>query len=229
MEEQASFETRAVLAPRRARLTRLALLVPVVVLFAAAWAGISGPRSGPARADDPGAVELAAASRSVVGDASPSRAPATTPRPRPAEVLGLHVQRLDDLQRHEGGRDDMVVVTGWYVATAMSDCPAVGVINRDGSLPEIRPDLDALTFCDRYGLLYASHPVLDGRNSAGFPAVAVTLLSGVVAPNELETIGAAATEVVVIGRFVPSGDGCDVEGACRERLVVDHVAWTPGA
>jgi hypothetical protein len=63
---------------------------------------------------------------------------------------------------------------------------------------------------------------------AGLPAVAVTLVVGVVVPPELEMIGADSTEVVVVGRFVESGDGCRIPAGCRRELVVDHVAWTPG-
>ena len=90
-------------------------------------------------------------------------------------------------------------------------------------------------------MLYASRPDLDERlptdnlnednrsNNGGLPSVAVTLAVGVVAPPELEMIGADATEVVVVGRFVEVGDGCGGPAGCRLELVVDHVAWTPGA
>lgn len=223
MEEQASFETRAVLAPRRARLSRLGLMLPVVALVVTAWAGVSGARPEQA-ADIPAPAAIADGSLAVEG---PTTAPPVAREPRPGRVVGLDVQRLDDVQPQQLGRDDVVAVTGWYVATAITDCPRIVVIRREGSLPEVRHDFDELAFCDRYGLLYGSRPQSDGTRDASLPAVAVTLVVGVVVPDELEMIGADATEVVVVGRFVDSADGCLAPATCRHELVVDHVAWTP--
>ena len=239
MEEQASFEARAVLAPRRARLTRLALLLPVVALVAIAWAGVSGPRSDQATAEIPDPTAVAAPSLTAEGS-TPAVAPRVRPPPRPAQVIGLTVNRLDDIQSLGLGRDEVVAVAGWYVATAITDCPRIVIIRRQGSLPEVRRDFDALAFCDRSGVLYASRPDLNERlptnnlnddnrsDNGGLSAVAVTLVVGVVVPPELEMIGTDATEVVVVGRFVDSGDGCRLLTGCRRELVVDHVAWTPG-
>jgi hypothetical protein len=141
----------------------------------------------------------------------------------------LAVQRLDDIRPRRLGRDDVIAVAGWYVATAITDCPPLAAIYREGSLPEVRGDADEWAFCDRFGVLYASRPDLDeSPPSAGLAAVAVTLVVGVVVPPELEVIGADATEVVVVGRFVEPGDGCRVRLGCRRELVVDHVAWTSG-
>jgi len=47
-------------------------------------------------------------------------------------------------------------VAGWYVATDIVDCPPRAAIERTGSLLEIRGDADALAFCERSGVLYAS-------------------------------------------------------------------------
>lgn len=230
MDEEATFEARAVLAPRRARLTRLALLLPVVALVAIAWAGLSGARSDKTTAaiTDPTAV------------AAPSATPGVQRPEHPAQVVGLDVHRLDDVQPQSLGRDDVIALAGWYVATALTDCPPLAAIYREGALPEIRGDADTWAFCVRSGVLYASRPDLDERlptnnlnednrsNNGGLPSVAVTLAVGVVAPPELEMIGADATEVVVVGRFVEVGDGCGGPAGCRRELVVDHVAWTPG-
>jgi hypothetical protein len=217
MEEQASFEARAVLAPRRARLARLALLLPVVALTAIAWAGLSGARSDQAIAEIPDPTALAAPSL---------RAPE-----HPAQVIGLAVHRLDDVQPRGLGRDDVIAVAGWYVPTAITDCPPLDAIYRDGALPYLRGDADRFAFCVRSGVLYASRPDLeDGRpGSTGPRAVAATLAVGIIAPPQLELIGMDATEVVVVGRFLGFGDGCRVLATCRRELVVDHVAWTPGA
>ena len=211
MDEQATFEPRAVLAPRRARLTRLALLLPAVALVAIAWAGFSGARTDEATAEVP--VPTAAVTRSPQ---------------YPAQVVGLDVQRLDDVQPRWLDRDDVIAIAGWYVATAITDCPPLDAIYRDGSLPEVRGDAGVLAFCERAGVLYASRPSLDKHENAGLRAVAATLAIGIVAPPELEIIGTVATEVVLIGRFVGSGDACRVHAGCRRDLVVDHVAWAPG-
>jgi hypothetical protein len=221
MNEQAGFEVRAVLAPRRRRMARLAPLLPVVALVAVAWAGFGGPRSG-ATAQIPDRTADAAPSSTVAG---------STPAPVPAQVLGLHVQQLDEVQAQSLGRDDVIAVAGWYVATAITDCPPLAALHRQGSLPEVRGDVDEAAFCDRSGALYASQPdAEDGSSlSAGLSAVGVTIVMGVIVPRELEMIGADATEVVVVGRFVDSGDGCRIPADCAPELVVDHVAWTPGA
>jgi hypothetical protein len=238
MDEQASFEARAVLAPRRARLARLALLLPAVALVATAWAGVNGAPSDQATAEISGPTAVAAPSLTVEGS-TPGVAPGVGRQQYPAQVIGLDVQRLDDVLPRGLGRDEVIAVAGWYVATAITDCPRLVVIRRQGSLPEVRRDFDELAFCDRSGVLYASRPDLDERlprnnlednrsKNAGLPAVAVTLVVGVVVPRELEMIGAESTEVVVVGRFIESGDRCRDLAGCRRELVVDHVAWTPG-
>jgi len=146
-------------------------------------------------------------------------------------VIGLDVHRLDEVQPRGLGRDDAVAVVGWYVATAITDCPPLAAVHRDGSLPDIRGDADGRAFCKRTGVLYASPPDVQDSwsGSGGLGVVGAKIVVGVVVPPELEMIGADATEVVVVGRFVPSGDGCGAAGDCNPELVVDHVAWALGA
>lgn len=236
MDEQASFEARAVLAPGRARLAQIALLLPAAALVAAAWAGLSGAPSHEATAEgsDPTAVVVPSL---AVGGSTPAVAPGRPPYP--AQVVGLAVQRLDVVQRRGLGRDEVVAVAGWYVPTSITGCPPLPAIYRAGSLPELRGDADEWVFCERSGVLYASRPDLDERvprnnlednrsKNAGLPAVAVTMVIGVIVPRELEMVGAPATPVVVLGRFVPSGDACPDEASCARQLVVDHVAWANG-
>lgn len=202
--EQDTFEARAVLAPRRPRVARLALLVPVIALVVVASAGLSGPPRQ-STADSPAAMAAATSS----------------PRPqvRPTEVVGLDVHRLADVQPRALGRDEAVAVTGWYVATGVTDCPALAAIYRDGSLPWFRGDADTLAFCVRLGALYPTRPDPDDDRSENtrLPAVAVTVMVGVIMPTQLETVGTDPTEVVIIGRFVQGG----------HELLLDHVAWTP--
>jgi len=237
MDEQASFEPQAVLGRRRAGWNRLAIVVPALAFAVVAWAGLSGPR--------PATDQLAEAVATST-QASPSVLPAM-PRPPvaylaardyPAQVIGLDVRRLDDLRPSRLGRDDEVAVAGWYVATAITNCPRLAAIYRAGSLPEVRGDADSWAFCERSGVLYASQPEL-GRGlatanpentsrTAGGPAVPVALVIGVVVPPELEIIGTQATPVVVVGRFVESNEGCGSPAVCHRELVVDHVAWAPG-
>ena len=216
MDEMARFETRAVLAPRRARRARLALLVPVGAFVAIAWVGLSGDHGSKAAADVPHPTT-----------AAPS--PVPTEAPFPARVLGLAVRRLDDVQPVSHVRDYEFAILGWYVPTSITDCPPFAIVYRDGALPEIRRDVDALAYCDRTGILYASPPDPDLGKNGGLKAVAVTVVLGVVMPSELETVGTDATQVVVLGRFVPSGENCDVSPGCGPELMVDHVGWTPGA
>ena len=235
MDEQASFATRSVLGRRRAGWNSLAIVVPALVLVATVWAGISGARSDEGEANVPDTVAVAAASSGVAASS-----PAAAPGPRyPAQVVGLDVRRLHDVKPRGLCRDEVIAVAGWYVATAITDCPRVVVIRRQGSLPVVRRDFDQLAFCDRSGVLYASRPDLDERiprnnlednraKNAGLPAVAVTLVIGVVVPRELETIGTVATPVVVVGRFVASSEGCRVVPVCAPELAVDHVAWASG-
>jgi len=125
--------------------------------------------------------------------------------------------------------DDVIAVAGWYVATAITDCPPLAAIYRDGSLPEVRGDADSLAFCRRSGVLYASQSGLDQRANAGITAVPATVVIGVIVPLQLEIVGGESTEVVVLGRLVEPGAACPatVRAACRPELLVDHIAWTP--
>jgi hypothetical protein len=220
MREPTSFEARAVIAPRHARLARLALLLPAVALVAIAWTGFSGASSHPAPTAPP-AVAVVAPSSTVAR---------STPVLLPAEVIGIHVQRLDEVRTGSVSRDDIIAVAGWYVTTAITDCPPIAAIYRLGALPYVRGDADKLAFCVRSGVLYASPPdVQDSWSGSGLPAVGVSIVVGVIVPLELEMIGADATEVVVIGRLVPSGAGCPAGADCTRELVVDHVAWSASA
>ena len=218
MTEPTTYEARAVLAPRRARLARLALLLPVVSLMAIAWAGFSGPHSDQATANIPDRT---------AGAASSSPVARSTPAIAPAEVIGLQVHRLDDVQTLSLSRD--VAVAGWYVATGITDCPSLPAIYRSGSIHEV-PEADQSAFCVRSGVLYASQP--DVRvtqfESAGLPEVGVTIAVGVIVPPGLQMIRAPASEVIVVGRFVESGATCRVSIACPREFVVNHVAWTAG-
>ncbi len=135
-------------------------------------------------------------------------------------MIGLAVHRLDDVQSRTLGRDEVVAITGWYVATATTDCPALAAIYRAGALPDVRGDADALAFCERFGVLYPTRPDPsdDRSENTRLRAVAITLVVGVVAPPEIEVVGAGPTEVVLVGRFIQGGN----------ELLVDHVAWTAG-
>lgn len=219
MDEHADFDARAVLAPRRARGARLAFLVPVVALIVVAWAGLSGDHSHPTTAVVPGPTTVSV--------------PPIAVDPRyPAEVIGLPVQRLGDLQLGSFAFDSVIAIAGWYVPTAITDCPPFAAIYRDGALPYLRGDADKLAFCVRSGMLYPSRPDLRSDRSPDVvpTGVAVEVVVGVNMPRELEAIGTDPTQVVVLGRFGKLNDACSTTGVgCSRELLLDHVAWTPGA
>jgi len=228
MDEQASFEARAVLPPRRAGRNRLAIVLPALALLGIAFAGYTGGRSD----QDASPTDAAA-----VVPPSPAAAPFAQEVRYPAEVIGLGVHRLVDVQAQGLGLDAPVAVAGWYVATAITDCPPLDAFYRAGALPEVREDIatvDSWAFCRRTGVLYASRPDLDERpptnnfeenraKNSGLPVVAATLITGVVVPPALEKIGAAATQVVLVAHFAPSG-GCRGP-RCVTELLVDYLGW----
>lgn len=225
MEEQASFETRAVLAPRRARLSRLALLVPAAALVAIAWAALSGSRADPGTAVAPQATTQGSASAAGPGQ-SLAAAASTAPR-LPTRALGYRVHRLVDLEALGVGRETVIAVSGWYVATAITECPALEAIHRSNDVAQVGDVWDAWESCERAGILFATQP--NDAVVARQLAVDVVLVPGVVMPPELEVVGRDATHVVVLGHLVEATERCTVRSSCRDTLVVDYVAWTPGA
>jgi hypothetical protein len=226
MDDGSGYEARAVIAPRRSRLARATLLVPVVALVAIVWVGVSG-----ARPDHPTAVVPLPTIA-----ASPAR---PTEAPFPAQVLGFAVQPLDTIQIQGLGLDSVVAVAGWYAPMAIADCPPLAALYKAGPSTNGNPFVDAYAYCARSGVFYASRPepdapvVIDstegiGSRSAGLESVAASMVEGVVATQELNAVGGNAAEVVVLGRFVYSGSACGTAAACRA-LLIDYVAWTPGA
>jgi hypothetical protein len=214
MDEQASFEAQAVLAPRRARRSRLAIVLPVLALFGIAFAGYTGGRSD----QDAKPTDAAAAV-----PPSPTTAPLAVEVRYPEVVIGLGVHGLVDVQAQGLGRDGPVAIAGWYVATAITDCPPLDAFYRAAALPEVREDIatvDSWAFCRRTGVLYAS------RATYPVSAVPATLITGVVVPPALEKIGAAATQVVLVAHFVPA-DGCRGP-RCVTELLVDYLGWSAG-
>ncbi len=224
MDQSASFETRAVLAPRRARRSRLALLLPVVALVAMALAGISGDRQAVTTALAPQRTTTASEATAIP---EPSRPAGALAAPRlPTKALGFDVHRLVEVEWPDVSRGEVIAVSGWYVATAITDCPHLDAIYRSTDVPEVGGDWDSWAFCERSGILFDTQP--DDAVVASQLAVPVTVVLGVRMPPELEMIGREATQVVVLGHFVEPTDGCSAKSGCRDILVVDHVAWTPG-
>jgi hypothetical protein len=225
MDDRSGFEARALIAPSSRRLARAALLVPVVALVAIVWVGVSG-----ARTDQPTAVvPLPTVQASL---ARPSEAPF------PGQVLGFDVQPLDTVWIQGLGLDSVVAVAGWYAPLLIADCPPLAALYVAGPDPSVRGVVDSYAFCKRSGVFYAARPEPDapvvfdgtegvGSGRAGLESVAASMVEGVVATREMEAIGGAA-EVVVLGRFVYSETACGTPAACRA-LLIDYVAWTPGA
>jgi hypothetical protein len=236
MDEEAGFEARAVLAPARRRWNQGLIVLPMVAVVAIAIAGLAGPhRTSTAELPVATAIATASPGASAVSVAiGPSAPPA-----HPPVALGLPVHPLDQLVPAHLGEDEVVAVAGWYIPTGVGNCPPLAAIYRDGALPYLRGDADTLAFCERSGVLYAAPPDVDGRLSTsshetdgsrvGPPAVTAQLAVGIIVPLRLEAADSGATEVVVIGRFVETGSRCGLPPGCHRGLVVDHVAWTPGA
>jgi hypothetical protein len=236
MDEQARFEARAVLAPKRARSTRLVVLVPAVALIATAWAGLSGAPTDQSAAG----VEASGATQPGIAAAQPSAPAAERPAdPQlPGRVLGLEVTPLGHVEPRQLDRDDVVALSGWYVATAVTSCPPLAEIYWEASLPDVRA-ADWREFCNRSGVLFASQPHLTGNQptgsfeatqsgNAGVSVVTAWLAIGIVAPPELEVVDLDSTAVVVVGRFVESSDACPVVQGCPRELMIDQVAWAAG-
>jgi hypothetical protein len=201
--------------------------VPVVAGAVIAWAGLNGAGSGETTVAiaNPTAVDVDGAAAT---DITPAATPIIEAPKRPSLAIGLHVRPLAEIQPQALAQDDVVAISGWYAPLAITDCPPLAAIYRDGALPYLRGDTDPLAFCVRSGVLYASAPDGPQGDSAGGPSeVAATFVVGVIAPLRLEQVGADATEVVILGRFVePSGRSCRAT-TCARVLLVDHVAWTP--
>jgi hypothetical protein len=228
MDENAGFEARPVLTPRRARRSRLALLLPVVTFVAFAWAGISGPHGNQAPAET--AAPAAIGAQSPGGVAS-TPAVARLPRPAPATVVGLEVRRLDEVEPRSLGRDELIAVVGWYVATSITDCPPLASLYRDVTVPGASSGAYGWAYCRRTGVLYTSPPDVreSPAGSGHIGVVRATIVRDVLMPPELEIIGARATQVVVVGHFVGAGAGCAAADGCDPALMVDYIGWTPGS
>ena len=231
MDEQTKFEPTAVLAPRRARRTRLAVLLPVLALAGIALAGLTGNRL-PSAADRATTPVTAAAA----GSPPATRAPGTVAQPFPAQVLGLDVHPLDDILLARLTRDDVVAIAGWYVPLAITACPAA-VAEYQGGGTVVQPGFDPWAYCERAGVLYAERPgsiaPIAGPAAAqaapdGPTSIAASLVPGIRLPDALEVVGAAPMQVVVLGHFVEASSACMLLGACPSELVVDYVGWAPG-
>jgi hypothetical protein len=236
MDEQAAFETRSVLPPRHSALSRLALLLPALALVATAWLGLSG-RSGQDAGASPNAAAVAEPSQAA------ERSPGVTEQPGaaqpPARALGLEVHALDELDPGELDRNEVLAISGWYLATEITNCPPLADLLRETAGPAADGYVDSWRFCERSGVLFATQPMFKGGQPAnafeenrsknsGLPAIDVTVDEHVVMPAQLELIGGDATPVVVFGRFVEPDDRCHWPMDCPYQLVVDQVAWTPG-
>jgi hypothetical protein len=152
---------------------------------------------------------------------------AAKPSRPPARALGFDVQRLVDVQQRVIDGGEVIAVSGWYVATAITGCPPLDAIYRAADAPQVGVEWDSWAFCDRSGILFATQP--NDAVVARQLAVPVRVVPGVRMPPELQIIGRDATQVVVIAHFVEPSDGCAARSRCPDKLVVDYVAWTPTA
>lgn len=226
MDEQASFEPQAVLAPRRAGWNRLAVVVPVVALVGAVWIGTSGPHREASTPDQRDPMAVVKASSAVDADA---RTPALAPPVPiyPTTVLGLPVRSLADVDSSATADDQVVAIAGWYLAHPVLGCPRSTAVELPG-VAELGVDTDLRTFCDRSGVLVATlspagsmniggandHPYGSGAASA----LPVSVTPGAVLPDYLLDPGATLSRVVMVGRLLTS----------EHEMVVDRVVWAAG-
>jgi len=231
MDEQASFEPRAVLAPRRAGWNRLAVLVPAVALIGAVWLGTSGPQSdSPTPSGDDKAVARESGTDAI------EQVPQRAPEAYPATVLGIEVRTLANLEQADVGDRLVIAVAGWYVAWPSLGCPTSSGIE-PGFVAELGVNADIATFCDRSGVLVSTpNPAgstnVGGANdhpygSATAPALPVLLTPGVVVPPEVALPYVAPSEVILIGRLEDPGQRT-FQATTARQLVVDRVVWADG-
>ncbi|HJP87785.1 MAG TPA: hypothetical protein VJ850_01975 [Candidatus Limnocylindrales bacterium] len=222
MDEHATFETQAVLAPRRRRNDALAALVAGVAVALLVGAGVLGGLDSKV-APPPAASEAAAGAPSAADVATPS--PTAEPQPAyPADVFGLQVWSAAYVSRYGmayfGGS---IAVAGWYAAQPGTGCPTPRIGEDPALAQEFGVAADSNTFCRRAGALFTA-PMFDENVTP----IDVTLRPGVAAPYQLKD-GGVVTPVVFIGKLAMSGPECHAPDTCPRQLVVDQVAWAAGA
>ena len=233
MDEQAAFETQAVLAPKRRRGNTIGILVAALAVTATVGAGLLGtllPRDRNLSADptDDGPQAVAIATDDAV-PASPGPEeslsnfhPPTLPR-YPGYVLGLQVWTAAYVSKYGlsyfGGS---IAVSGWYAAQPEPGCPTPRIDEIPVLAQEFGVGADADTFCDRTGNLYTAP--MYGENAT---PIAVELRPGVAAPYSLNDV-AVVTPVVFVGRLAMEFP-CHAPNACQAHMIVDHVAWAAGS
>jgi hypothetical protein len=233
MDEQASFEPRAVLAPRRAGWSRLAVLVPAIGLVGAVWFGTSGPQSdSPTPSGDDKRVAHESQAEVAI-----EQVPQRAPEAYPTTVLGIEVRTLADLDQVGVHDRPVIAVAGWYVAWPSLGCPTSSGVDQPGLVAELGVDADIRTFCDRSGVLVptpnpAGSTNVGGANdhpygSGAAPALPVFLTPGAVVPPEVAAPDAAPTEVILVGRLEEPGQRT-FQATTARRLVVDRVVWADG-
>ncbi len=237
MEEQASFEPRAVLAPRRAGSNRVAVIVPALALAATAWAGLSGPRAASDVANLQREPSVAAPPTATAP--APTVAPAPGGARYPTAVLGLDVRTLLDLDP-VARADAVVAVAGWYMPSSKSNCPPTTDVAPRAYVAELGVVADRETFCARFGQLFPAAPLAYGgpsdqtiwqavRRTNGLTTIAVAMTPGVVVPEAISVGGAfVAAPVVLVGRIVDPGSMCAAHVGCPPELAVDRVVWAAG-
>ncbi|HET7181743.1 MAG TPA: hypothetical protein VFI15_05870, partial [Candidatus Limnocylindrales bacterium] len=199
MDERATFEPQAVLAPRRRRRDLIGIAIAGSVVVGTVLVGIAGASlQEPRRPDAPSTAPVAL---DVDGSAAPRPSPPSNalaaPLPRyPSEVLGLQVWSAAYVSRYvSAAATGPIAVSGWFDAQPFAGCP----IPVDGGDPALGEEFgvaaDADAFCDRAGALFTAP--LYGEMAT---PLAVALTPGVTAPPELTTDD-VVTPVVFVGHL----------------------------
>jgi hypothetical protein len=220
MDEHASFEPQAVLAPRRRRGSLAGVVVATLALvgtIAAGVAGTAGNRPAPTHA----APFLEAIASPAVTEEPAAVTSAPLPR-FPGRVLGLQVWSAAYVSTYGlnyfGGT---FAVAGWYSPQPRTDCPTDEPAD-PGLEDEFGVATDTATFCRRGGSLFTA-PMFDEHVAP----ITIELRPGAAVPAYLNDTG-VVTSVVFIGTLRNPGMLCHTPNACQLTMVVDRVTWAAG-
>jgi hypothetical protein len=224
MDERATFEPQAVLAPRRRRRNLIGVAVAASVVVGTVLAGIAGPAlHPPSRPEAPSAAPVALDGSPAPRPSPPSNALAA-PLPRyPSEVLGLQVWSAAYVSRYAATAEGPIAVAGWFAPAPGASCPTPPDAGDPALAAEFGVATDPATFCDRSGDLFTAP--LYGEMATPLTA---ELTPGATTPIELrdETL---VTPVVLVGRMgQPRTVRFCQDGGCPPVFLVDRVAWAGG-
>jgi len=218
LDEHASFEPQAVLAPRRRRGNLVAVALAAVALASVVLAGIAGSSS---KVPPASTAPLVAVASPAATPAAPR--PTSVPLPRyPTSVLGLPVWSAAYTAKYLSFENGPVAVAGWFAVSPDSDCPTPRAAEDPALAEEFGVAADPDTFCERSGELFTAPAYAEH-----LAPMRVVLRPGVPLPYQLKD-REAVTAAVFVGRIVADASPCAPAGGCPAELLVDRVVWADG-